>query len=368
MYHGESERYMPLTFDNELIERFTRHLEKAQNIVIISHMTPDGDAVGSMLGAWHWLKSAFFCNQEEMPVFTLVLPNKCPKEMLYLPGSEMIVSAEEDNGHGQALKHCEQLLLNADLILGVDFNDAKRVLPLDKSLTESKATKLLVDHHHNPDRNLFPTCISIPDLSSTCELLYWLFVQIIGDSSINLDTARCLFHGINTDTGCFGYANEDPSLYEATAALLKHPVGAADVHNRVFNNYSITKMEILGFLLTQRLKIYPNEKFAYIYINADDLESMHGTPNDLEGLVNYTLMMEDIQVGAMVKEIDGKVRISFRAKNDFDVNHFANKYFGGGGHTKASGATSPYGFEETLQRLEENMLRELSLVAGSLIN
>ena len=219
---------------------------------------------------------------------------------------------------------------------------------------------MLVDHHHNPDTALFPTTISVPDLSSTCEMLYWLFVQIIGDSSITLDTARCLFHGLNTDTGCFAYANEDPSLYEAAAALLRHPVEPAEVHNITCNNYSYTKMEILGFLLTQRLKIFKDLHFAYIYIDAADLAAHGGTANDLEGLVNYTLMMGPVEVGVMVKETDGKVRLSFRAKHDFDVNRFANKYFGGGGHTKASGATSPYDFQTTLKVLEEKMREELT--------
>ena len=137
-------------------------------------------------------------------------------------------------------------------------------------------------------------------------------------------------------------------------------MGAADVHNRTFNNYSIKKMQILGFLLSQRLKIFSDVGFAYIYINAADLAALGGTANDLEGLVNYTLMIQPMVVGAMVKETDGRVRLSFRAKDDFDVNVFAHKHFGGGGHTKASGATSPYDFETSLKVLEENMLKELS--------
>lgn len=343
---------MPLSFDNELVERFARHLGKAQKIVIISHMHPDGDAVGSELAAYHWLKTAFFAG-EKVPEIKVVLPHPCPADMLYLPGSDVIVNAED------SLAECERAIADADLIWGVDFNNASRILPLDKALLQSTAVKLLVDHHHNPDTELFGTVVSVPDLSSTCELLYWLFTQIIGDSSISFNTARCLFHGINTDTGCLAYANEDASLYEAAAALMRHPIGAADVYNRTSNNYSFTKMEILGFLLTQRLRIFKEEGFAYIYINANDLAAHHGTSNDLEGLVNYTLMMQPIKVGAMVKETDDRVRVSFRSKEDFDVNLFASKYFGGGGHTQASGATSPYDFQTTLQILEEKMLSEL---------
>lgn len=344
---------MPLTLDNELVERFSKNLGKAQKIVILSHMNPDGDAVGSLLAMNSWLKSAFFAG-EAMPQITAILPNRCPEDTLYLPYSDQIIDADT------APDLCRQRLMEADLILGLDFNNAARVKPLDTALTESKAVKMVVDHHHNPDSSLFQTIISVVDLSSTCELLYWLFVHIIGDSSIALPTARCLFHGINTDTGCFAYANEDSSLYEAAAALMHHPIGAADVHNRTFNNYSINKMQILGFLLSQKLKIFPEVGFAYIYINAEELAQFNGTAEDLEGLVNYTLMMKQMVVGAMVKETDGKVKLSFRAKGNFDVNVFANKYFGGGGHTQASGATSQYDFDTTLKVLEENMLRDLS--------
>lgn len=353
MQDVETSMRMPLTIDNETIERFARNLDKAQKIVIVSHLNPDGDAVGSALATYHWLMTAFFAG-ETKPQINVVLPNHCPVEALYLPGADTIVDCDTN------FDLCKQLMAEADLILGVDFNNEKRIQPLDEDLLSSKAVKMVVDHHHNPNLSLFNTVVSIPDLSSTCELLYWLFVQIIGDSSISLPTARCLFHGINTDTGCFAYANEDPSLYEAAAALLRHPIGAADVHNRTFNNYSISKMQILGFLLSQRLKIFPEAGFAYLYINAAELESMNGTPDDLEGLVNYTLMMQPITVGALVKETQSRVRISFRAKNDFDVNVFAHKYFGGGGHTKASGATSPYDFDTTLKVLEDNILQELA--------
>lgn len=343
---------MPLSIDNELVERFAVNLGKARNIVIISHMNPDGDAVGSALGLYNWLKSSFYAG-ETLPDITVILPHPAPSDSLYLPSSNIIINAVD------SLTSCERHISEADLIVGVDFNNCGRVLPLDKALCNSTATKILVDHHHNPDTTLFQTVISVPDLSSTCELLYWLFVQVIGDSSINIDTARCLFHGINTDTGCFAYANEDSTLYEAAAALMKHPINATQVHNITYNNYSIIKMQILGFLLTQRLKIFPEAGFAYIYINAADLAKMGGTAEDLEGLVNYTLMMQPMTVGAMVKETDGKVRLSFRSKYGFDVNVFANKYFGGGGHTQASGATSPYDFETTLRILEEKMLEEL---------
>lgn len=320
-------------------------------------MNPDGDAVGSSLACFHWMQSFYYHNNKDIKI-SVILPHDCPSDAQYLPSANIIKSAEKN------VQECERLISEADLIFGVDFNNASRVQPFDSIIIESKAKKILVDHHHNPDTKLFDCVISHPDLSSTCELIFWIFKQIGGQKSISDNVARCLYHGINTDTGCFAYACEDSSLYEATAILMEHPINVSEVHNTIVNNYSITKMRILGFLLSERLKIFEEEGFAYLYMSSEELSSFGGSSEDLEGLVNYTLLMKPIQVGAFVKQTDDKVRISLRSKNDFDVNLFASKYFGGGGHSKAAGARSQYDFDTTLQILEKNMLDELKKHKG----
>ena len=338
---------MPLSIDNKLVDSFITNLRKAKKIAILSHMNPDGDAIGSSLACYNWFNDYLFADKQR-PEIVVMLPHACPDDMKYLPLSETIIDAENHK------ELCIKAIEEADIILGVDFNNAKRVLPFDEALTSSKAYKMVVDHHHLPDTQLFQTVISHPDLSSTCELLFWVFMAAGGEDSINDNVARCLYHGINTDTGGFSYSNEKPSLYEATAILMRHPLNAADVHNRIFNNYPVRKMHLLGYIISNCMKVFPEQGFAYFAVTAKQLESQGCTPYDLEGLVNYTLMMEIVQVGVFVKEAEGKVRLSFRSKNDF-----ARKYFGGGGHTKASGATSPYDFQTTIHILETNILSEL---------
>ena len=327
MFFADTIFVMPLSIDNKLVEGFVTNLKQAKNIAILSHMNPDGDAIGSSLACYNWLYGHLFANNQK-PEISIILPHACPDDMKYLPASESIIDAEN------CKERCIKAIADADIILGVDFNNAGRVLPFDEALTNSKAFKMVVDHHHSPDTQLFQIVISFPDLSSTCELLFWLFMQAGGEKSIDDNVARCLYHGINTDTGGFSYSNEESSLYEATAILM-------------------------GYLISNCLKVFPDVGFAYFAITAEQIEAQGCTPYDLEGLVNYTLMMEIIQVGVFVKEAEGKVRLSFRSKNDFDVNTFARKYFNGGGHTKASGATSPYNFQTTIDTLETNMLREL---------
>ena len=342
---------MPLLFEKEIIGSMVSRFDMARNVVLLSHTNPDGDAIGSSLAFCHWVKTNLDCCGRLN--IQIVLPHPILEDAQYLPSSSTIKNMVE------GLEECRKLICNADTIVCLDFNRADRIGCLADVLAQSKAFKLLFDHHHNPDSGLFDILFSVPDISSTCELLYWVFVQACGESSINDDIAQCLYHGMMTDTGSFSYSCEDPSLYEAVAGLMKHPIDAAQVHNRLFNNYSVEKMRVLAFLLHDRLKIFESHGFAYMYISEADLTAVGGQPSDLEGLVNYTLMLQNVEVGAMVKEAEGKVRLSFRSKKHFDVNMFASKYFGGGGHTKASGATSPYDFQTTLDVLEHNMLNEL---------
>ena len=338
-------------FDTETIEQFRRHISTARNIVLMAHSNPDGDAIGSMLALRDILVRVL--NKPTEAVHCL-LPNRCPRTMMFLPGAESLQDAETD------LENCLRQVAESDLIICLDLNKAERVGPLQEALRHSTAHKLLLDHHRDPDETLFDAIISQPTISSTCELLYWVSLQTWGDV-LDTATATCLYTGMCTDTGSFSYSCEQPSLYEAAAALLQHPIGAAEIHNRLFNTYSVERMNFLGFCLSQRLRIFPDHHLAYFYLSHADQRQYHVQPEELEGIVNYTLMMETIEVGALVKEgSDGCVRISLRSKYDFDVNQFAMQLYGGGGHRKAAGATSSDDFNTTVSRLEQNLLAALS--------
>lgn len=341
---------MPIQIDNEKIARFKQLVGESEKILILSHMNPDGDAVGSLLGMAHLLEKNISIPEKNL---FLLLPHPCPTSFLYLEGSERIVAASVD------MEACAKAFEEADLIIGVDFNSPGRTGILGQLLEEAKQPKILIDHHHNPAIESFNLIISYPDISSACELVHWVAYDAWGEDSFDFNSAQALFNGIVTDTGSFAFSNEHPSLYEAAQRLVRFPIGPARIHNEAFNSLSVDKMRFFAFALDRRMKIFPEEGFCYIYVSKEEFDQFGLDTNGTSGLVPYTLMMRPIHVGALIHEEDDRVRISFRSKNDFDVNDFARRHFEGGGHTKAAGATSHLSFEETVSFVEKTMLDEL---------
>ena len=330
------------------IEVFRSLIEGAKSIALVSHTNADGDAMGSLLGTRRVVEA------HSKAKITMLLPSPRPKVFAYLPGYDDILVDSENHDE------CCKALMVADLIIAVDLNNASRVDNLGQALVESKAHKVLIDHHHSPDSELFHVLFSIPEFSSACELTYWLFARMYGEDAIDRDTARCLYSGICTDTGFFAYSCESPSVYEAAARLVARDIDPAGIHDQISNCFSIARMRFYGFALSERLVIMDDVKAAYFHFSLDDQRKFGVEPQDMEGLVNYSLMMKEIEVGVLMREEPTRVKLSFRAKGDFDVSTFANKLFGGGGHTKAAGATSTMGFEETREFVEQKLREALA--------
>ena len=277
---------------------------------------------------------------------TPILPNGCPYTMRWLPCSSLILSGNEQQ------TQCEAAIAQADLIVCLDINAPSRVDFLQDALMASAARKVLIDHHHNPATDQFDIIFSDPSISSTCELLLWLAQDMWGDKCLNADVARCLYTGLRTDTGGFAFSCHQPSCFEAAAVLVSYDINPSDIHNRIVNTFSFNRMMFYGFALTQRLTIYPQQKVALFAFSLDDQKKFNVGGEDMEGLVNYTLMMTDIEVGALLREEPSRTKISLRAKYGVNVNLLAQQ-LGGGGHTKAAGATYMAPLSETLPVVKE---------------
>ena len=277
---------------------------------------------------------------------TPILPNGCPQTMRWLPSSSLILSGDEQR------EQCEAAISTADLIVCLDFNTPSRVDFLQDALIASPAHKVLIDHHHNPATDQFDIIFSDPAISSTCELLLWLALSLWGDKRMNADVARCLYTGLRTDTGGFAFSCHQPSCFEAAALLVSYDINPSDIHNCIVNTFSFNRMMFYGFALSQRLAIFPQQKVALFAFSLDDQQRFNVGGEDMEGLVNYTLMMTDIEVGALLREEPSRTKVSLRAKYDVDVNLLAQQ-LGGGGHTKAAGATYMASLSETLPVVKE---------------
>lgn len=325
-------------FDKQSISTFQQWIAKASHIVILSHTNADGDACGSLLGLTIQLDSA----AKESKSVTPILPNGCPKTFEWLPGSERILSGETQ------LHVCQERIDEADLIVCVDLNSASRTDFLQTSLLEAKGKKVLIDHHHDPAEDQFDIIFSDSDISSACELVVWLSTTLWGEQYFNADVARCLYTGLHTDTGGFAFSCHQPSCFEAAARLVSYDINPADIHNRIVNTFSFNRMRFYGFAISQKLQIYPNHKIAIFTFSLEEQQRFHVGGEDMEGLVNYTLMMSEVTVGLLLREEVGRTKVSFRSKYDVDVNILA-KQLGGGGHIKAAGATYPQPIDITLQ-------------------
>ncbi|MBQ0016834.1 MAG: DHH family phosphoesterase, partial [Bacteroidales bacterium] len=318
-------------------------INQSAHVVIVSHTNADGDAMGSALGMRHVLeRNGQHC--------TVMLPNGCPKVFSWMPQSESILCGDSQ------IVLCKKAIDQADLILGIDFNQLSRIDCLSEIVRNAAIPKILIDHHHAPNLSEFDLVLSEPDLSSACELCHWITVATFGKEIEDSTIATCYYTGISTDTGGFAYSCNRSSVFEAAAELVGLGIDAADIHNKICNTFSIDRMQLWGFAISQRLRIFPEQKFAYFYFSQQDLQQYAACAEDVEGLVNYTLMMQQIEVGCLIREETNRVKVSMRSKADVDVRMIAQTYFDGGGHTKAAGATSTMPLNQTIAKVEEIFL------------
>lgn len=325
-------------------------LIQSNNVVIVSHYNPDGDAMGSSLALYH------YCKQMGKNVH-VILPNSFPSFLKWMPGADSIVIAEH---HARTAR---KLFAEADLLMVVDMNAPSRFgETFESCITDSKAIKILIDHHLAPSIEC-NVKFSETKTTSTCELVYNFLFEELGDTeALTLDIAQCIYVGMITDTGSLSYMCNDPDTYLVLSALMKTGVDGEAIHRKVYDNYSESRLRLLGLLLSQRLKIMGEYATSYTYLTQKDLKDNGYCIGDTEGFVNYGLSVGTVKFTAFFTERDNRIRVSFRSKGEFDVNKFARKHFNGGGHKNASAAyhydtleNAIAYFEEVLKEYEEEL-------------
>ena len=311
-------------------------IEHAQHIVIFTHMAPDGDAMGSALALYNWIKSLPGIS----PEVNVMVPNAFPAFYQWMPGAKDIQIYE------QASAACDALIAAADLSICTDFNDPKRIGPMGEKMMENRCPKVLIDHHPYPT-DFANEMHSHPEVSSSCEVVY----QLIGDSLKNELTAEasqtiatCIYTGLMTDTGNFSFNSTRAELYDIIAALLRLGIEKDAIYNAVFNLYSEDRVRLTGYALHQKMHIYEDYHLALITLSIEELEKYHYQVGDTEGLVNMPLQISDVYYSVFMREERAKpgtpknrIRISFRSQGDRPVNIWAGEVFHGGGHANASG-------------------------------
>lgn len=303
--------------------KFKALLKKSDNIVIVTHFNPDGDAMGSSLALYNYLVKT----GKNVSVIT---PNDYPDFLQWLPGNKKVVE------YSHKPKKAATLIAKCDLIFTLDFNNYSRLEGLGDLLKESAAAKILIDHHQQPD-NYAALMYHDVKACSTCELVYEFIVGLGGKNMIDRDIAACLYTGIMTDTGSFRFDSVTPVTHRILAHLLETGIVPSDIHSAIYDTYSESRVRLLGYCLTEKMVVLPEYQTAYISLSEQELNRFQHKKGDTEGIVNYPFSIKGIRFCAFFSEGEGKIKISFRSKGRFDVNQFARKHFNGGGHINAAG-------------------------------
>ncbi len=306
--------------------KFRSLLKKSNHIVIVTHWSPDGDAMGSSLALYNYLVKT----GKKASVIT---PNDYPDFLHWLPGNSKVTDFMKQG------KKAATLIKKADLIFTLDFNTFKRLEGLGELLEKSPQPKVLIDHHQQPDDYAILQYHDIK-ASSTCELVYELICGLGGKKLIDKQIATCLYTGLLTDTGSFKYDSVTPQTHRIVADLLETGLRVSDIHSAIYDTYSVYRMKLLGYCLTEKMVVLPEYHTAYITLTQEELDRFHFQKGDTEGIVNYPFAIKGIKFCAFFSEGEGKIKASFRSKGRFDVNSFARKYFAGGGHINAAGGKS----------------------------
>jgi bifunctional oligoribonuclease and PAP phosphatase NrnA len=314
--------------------------EKDQPITIVTHTNPDGDALGSSLGLFGFLKLSGYSNLK------VIAPNSFPSFLRWMPWQEEIIIADKNPDMAHAA------ISGASLVFCLDFNGLNRVNGLENSLRQTSAQKILIDHHPQPTDE-FDILFSETGVSSTAELVYEFIVALGGEKQIDKRVAECLYAGIVTDTGSFSYACNEPKTYEITARLIALGVDGEHLHRLIYDTYSADRMRLLGYCLSEKLKVLPQQQAAYISLSATDLLRFNHQEGDTEGVVNYAMSIENINLAALFIEKEDHIKISFRSAGKVDVNLLARNHFNGGGHRNAAGGKSYHNLRDTTNLFEE---------------
>ncbi|MDR1602976.1 MAG: DHH family phosphoesterase [Tannerella sp.] len=310
-------------FSEKEVQRFQSYVDKGERFVIVTHISPDGDALGASLALYHYLT-----NQGNRA--DLIVPNDFPVFLGWLPGAKDIVVYE------RYADYAEQLIREADVICCLDFNEPKRIGKMASHVEAADADKVMVDHHLNP-ANFCDLIISYPDMSSTSEMIFRLLCRMKAFDDINRDIAECIYTGMMTDTGGFTYHSNNADLYLIIMELVRKGIDKDAIYRRVYQVYSESRLRLMGYVLCEKMKIYPDCRTAMITLTLKELNRFKYATGDTEGFVNLPLSIEGIRFAVLIREDTDFVKLSLRSVGDFPCNRFAATCFNGGGHLNASG-------------------------------
>lgn len=301
-------------------------IDRSERIVICCHRSPDGDALGSSLGMAEYLRT-----QGKDPM--IAVPDMFPDFLRWQSGTERIVR------HDKHPEVVEKAFDEAELVMCLDFNCADRLDKMASALTASKASKVLIDHHPDPDMDA-TLIVSHPEMCSTSEIVFRIIWQLGGFDSMTTKGAAAVYCGMMTDTGAFTYNSSSPEIYFIISQLLTKRIDKDRIYRNVYNNYSEWRLRLVGYVLYQKLNIFADRHACFYSLSRRDQHRFRFIKGDAEGIVNMPLQIKGMRLSISLREDtehDKLIWVSLRSVGDFSCTKLAEKYFNGGGHLNASG-------------------------------
>lgn len=316
--------------DKTQVNRLADTIVHSTKITVVTHMKPDGDAMGSSLGMYRFLKKFTDKNAR------IVLNDRYPANLVFMVEeselNDILIYSENPE---ETIAHIE----SSDLIICLDFNAFHRTDKLEQILARATGCKILIDHHLSPDSEHFALMFSVQETSSASELLFHILKampQCNGvAANLPLNAAEALMTGMTTDTNNFNNSVY-PSTFNMASELIAMGVDRDKILFNLFNQFGENRLRLLGTMLKDLLTI-TDDGVAYMVLNAETLRRYQIDEGDTEGFVNMPLSIKNVRMSLLLKEDGDRVRVSIRSKKGTSANRCSRLHFNGGGHENAAG-------------------------------
>ena len=308
-------------------------------------MSPNGDAIGSSLGLWHFLES------QEKNV-NVIVPNAFPDFLRWMPGAKDIIRYDKYK------EFADKLIAEADVICCLDFNALSRIDAMADAVAASKGRKMMVDHHLYPG-DFCRIVISHPEISSTSELVFRLICRLGYFEDITKEGAECIYTGMMTDTGGFTYNSNNREIYFIISELLSKGIDKDEIYSNVYNTYSEGRLRLMGYVLYDKMQVFPEFNSALIWLTKEEQGKFQYVKGDTEGFVNIPLSIKNVRFSVFLREDTEKnmIKVSLRSVGTFPCNKVAADFFNGGGHLNASGGEFYGTMEEAIGLFKQALLK-----------
>ena len=317
----------------------------AETILCVCHRSPDGDAIGSLLG---WSECLRMMGKEPQ----MIVPDQYPDFLQWMPNTEKIIRYDKHR------EGCDWTIQHADLIFCLDFNTISRTGDMTEALQKSPAQKVLIDHHLDPDVDTVLS-ISRPKASSASELVFRLVWQLGLFPQATKHFAVPVYCGMMTDTGGFTFNSTDPDIFYIISQLLTKHINKDKIYRNVYHNYSENRIRLMGYVMYEKLVYDAPHHAAYFTLSRNDLKRFHFIKGDAEGLVNIPQQIKGLKLSISLREDTEKenlVWVSLRSVDDFPCNEVAARFFNGGGHLNASGGRLECSLDEAVRITQQAII------------